>query len=260
MKTSRVVFAFVLVVLFLFTSLGSVSALGNPPSEQQALPPEGPGFTSQFNGDMIGWWQKGVIQFFLMDGYIYADGKKAMWAQTYRFDNIFSNFVYEAKIKRSKGDLYSANTMFIRMGSSVGGQNEWTPGYYFEYTNDQHFSIWKVTAPGVAVSLQPWTYNKNIKSGEWNKLKIIANGVTLKFFINGYWVATVKDAVYSKGFVGLGFYDQGLTGDRYKVDWAKLHEICAADETTGAISAEQQSLNDAANAAAPIGNINGIFR
>jgi len=69
-----------------------------------------------------------------------------------------------------------------------------------------------------------WTPHSAINQGEaWNTLRVVAQGTSLSFYINGVPVWSGTDSSLSSGRVGLGMYrDASSTGDELRVDWARL--------------------------------------
>jgi len=77
---------------------------------------------------------------------------------------------------------------------------------------------------------------------------VIADGSTLKFYINGTLVWKGSDAALTHGKVGIGMYrDAASTGNKLYVDWAKLTSdfIIAADEQveSGQVELEGGDIN-----------------
>jgi len=106
--------------------------------------------------------------------------------------------------------------------------NSWYPGYFFGYTNNQYYYIGKTDATNTAIFLKNFTFSSAIKPNDWNILRVVANGSTFKFYINGILVDTVSNSARSKGYVGSQFYvfDSGTT-TKYEIDWAQLVPITA---------------------------------
>ena len=224
--------------------------------------PTGGGFNSQFNGNMTGWAKKGTVAFYPSSTYMYSNGTSGKWAQAYWTGSTFSNFNYQARLRRGNGDATSANTLFVRMGSSIGTGtlgNWWYPGYFFEYTNGGSYSIWKMTSPTSYSAIQGWTSSSAIKKNDWNVLRVYANGSTFKFYINGTLVKSFTSSWRTSGYVGVGFADYGKAGDLFGVDWATLTKLSAKNVNADEVSADQEALNEAANIADPIGDVTGLF-
>jgi hypothetical protein len=79
--------------------------------------------------------------------------------------------------------------------------------------------------------LERWTYTSAINQGDWNTLKVTADGSTLKFYINGVYVWSGTDSSLDSGLVGLVMYPGIIpAGDKFYVDWAKLSTTVAAAE------------------------------
>jgi hypothetical protein len=97
--------------------------------------------------------------------------------------------------------------------------------------------------------MQDWTESSAIiQGGNFNVLKVIADGSNLYFYINGTLVWSGSDYSLSSGRVGLGMYrDTDTTGNQFQADWARLTTLAPDAVIDDVVSAEQQALNDAAN-------------
>ncbi len=202
------------------------------------------GFNSQFNGSAPGWqfhtgtWS--VDSNYLRCTGAISTGSSASYTQDY------SNFTYEARLIRYGSDT-NANRLWIR-GTvyPLGSTNWWYNGYLFQYTRNGAFSVYKSVA-ATSTSLQSWTTSSAINQGDaWNTLRVVANGSSLSFYINGTLVWSGSDASLTSGQVGVGMYSE--SSDQLLVDWATLTCGTSTSSSSGTISREQHALNDAANA------------
>jgi hypothetical protein len=91
-------------------------------------------------------------------------------------------------------------------------------------------------------------------------LRAYVSGPSLRLYINGSMVWSGTDTSLNSGRVGLGMY-KSISSDQLWVDYATLTCLSGAGEEAGEvdfgeISAEQQELNEAADAN-PIGDEKG---
>ncbi|MCJ7722942.1 MAG: hypothetical protein MUP03_02300, partial [Anaerolineales bacterium] len=79
-------------------------------------------------------------------------------------------------------------------------------------------------------ALKYWTLHGAINCDGWNILKVTANGSDITFWINGtlVWEGTNPDL--SSGRVGIGMFRDNATGNRLRVDWAKLTPAVAISD------------------------------
>lgn len=98
----------------------------------------------------------------------------------------------------------------------------------FQYTNNGYFSVWYVNSSGTATALKDWTTSSAIKMGDWNTLKVVAVGSSLKYYINGTLVWTGTHSSLRTGYVGFGFYRDTNSGTLY-ADSAVLSTTATAD-------------------------------
>jgi hypothetical protein len=73
--------------------------------------------------------------------------------------------------------------------------------YTFEIRNDGLYVVF--VYDGEWRKLKDWSGAKAIKPGETNELKVIANGESLTFFVNGEELTTIKDDTLAEGQIGL---------------------------------------------------------
>lgn len=103
----------------------------------------------------------------------------------------------------------------------LGGTNWWNTGYVFQYTRDGSYSIYK-TVNGSSTALKTWTASSAINQGSaWNTLRVVANGTTIYFYINGTYMGAIFNTSLTSGRVGMGVYSTGT----YWADWATLATI-----------------------------------
>jgi hypothetical protein len=139
----------------------------------------------------------------------------------------YSLLTYEVRMKRS-GCAGCANVIIIRGNPILDSAGWWQTEYTFDYTNNGLFSVWK-DYHGSYTALKDWTSTTAINNGDWNTLKVTANGAQLKFYINDKLVWSGNDATYDSGRVGIAMYrNPTISGDKLWVDWAKLDTAVAA--------------------------------
>ena len=212
------------------------------------------GFSSHFNGSKPYWsWRAGGT-WQVSSTYMYTNGMGDSFSSVYRNTAQFENFDYSAKVKRvGGGNAYfqPANYLAVRMGTGVDTQvyNRWYPGYLFGITSglisDQDyasFAIFEANSDGSYTNIQPWTMSSAIKLNNWNILRVVANGGTFRFYINGTLVYSLTDYTYSKGYVGFQIYKEYGYTTQFQVDWATL-SIVNPTLLTEVISPEQEALN-----------------
>ena len=185
-----------------------------------------PGFSTNFNTTHPGWatqngaWAHQASQYYTSAGVL---NKLA----SINYKNAYKNGVYEVRMRRNGSNLSSANTLIIRgTPKPLGGDGNWANGYYFQYSNKGTFAIWKRSGT-VETPLVNWTESTAINKtttavGQWNTLKVVFSGPTMKFYINNQLVKTVTDAGFVKGYLGIGFSSYGSINNRLWIDWAKL--------------------------------------
>ena len=141
----------------------------------------------------------------------------------------YGDLDYTVMMKRSKADVNTdANGIFIRgTVNPLGDQQRWFSYYGFYYSQNGFFSIWKRVNGGSSEQFLPgdgWMSDPIINQGNaWNKLRVVASGNSLSYYINDKKVWEGTDSSLSSGRVGLGMYSsQGPTTNELLVDWATL--------------------------------------
>jgi hypothetical protein len=186
----------------------------------------GGGFNSQFNGSAAGWagvkgaWTNYASMY-------YRSAGLANKVASAKHANNYKNFAYVVRMKRSGACVSCANHIVIRgKPASLALDFNWQPSYVFQYNNKGQFSVWKISSAGGKTALKAWTSSAHIVKNGWNTLKVIANGASLKFYINNKLVWSGSDLTLTTGQVGFGFRRDGRAGS-LDVDWARLSMLGA---------------------------------
>jgi hypothetical protein len=136
---------------------------------------------------------------------------------------------YTVMMKRSNADVTTdSNCIFIRgTVDPLGDKQRWFSYYGFFYSQLGYFSIWKRVTGGSVEQFLPgdgWLADSIINQGDaWNKLRVVASGPNLSYYINDKLVWSGTDSSLTSGRVGLGMYSStGPTNNELLVDWATL--------------------------------------
>jgi hypothetical protein len=85
----------------------------------------------------------------------------------------------------------------------------------------------------LAIAIVPWTYTAAINQGDaWNTLRVVADGTSLTFYINGTWLWSGSYSSLSYGRAGVGLYQDATFGNELLVDWAQLCTLAGAAAPT----------------------------
>ena len=189
-------------------------------------PAFGTSFDSSFIVDHAGWTPINGVWKLESENYYAAVGTP-LKVNRIRHNGLYKDMIYEATMIR-QGCTLCANGLVIRASGSdpVG---HWTTGYYFQYANNGHVIVFKAIN-GIPSVLKGWTYVKAVKRGGLNKLKVIASGVALRFYINNILVWSGFDiSIPTGGQVGIAFYTPANGSvaaknvvDKLSIDWARL--------------------------------------
>lgn len=197
--------------------------IGPRPDLKAAIAKLGPNFTSQFNSNTSGWIKLKGTWNLASNSYYRTTGILNRWSSIVHRDE-YTTLDYQAKMRRA-GCLDCANGIIIRGDQTPLKTNfDWRTGYIFEYNNDGKFSVWKI-GPNGRTALKSWTVFSGIHKGGWNILRVIADGLSLKFYINGSLAWSGSDPTLKTGRVGILTYrhnDTDPSPENFLVDWAKI--------------------------------------
>jgi hypothetical protein len=185
----------------------------------------GMGFSSDFNGSSRGWvGQNGVWQ--VDSAYYSSEGVANGSASAAAFqDSEYGNFDYQVMLERLGCKICPTRILVRGVPAPLGANGDWHSGYEFQYTRDGTYSVNK-WVDGEKTVLQTWTFSAAILQNDaWNLLRVVADGSSLKFYINGVLVWSGSDASLTSGKVGVGMYRDASTGNMLLVDWATLTVI-----------------------------------
>jgi len=219
-----------------------IRVLGLPVMRQESSTGFAGGLNSSFDGSRSGWltesgtWTVGA-NYFTGTGVSDSIASAAYYLP-------FTDLDYTVRLRRT-GNSTGANRLFIRgQPKPFTERNSWQRAYLFQYTNDGACSVW-VSEGSQTTALLPWQVCDSVATdGAWNTVRVVADGETLGFIINGTLVWVGSDATLTGGLVGFGYYaPAGSSGDLMEVDWATVNpadteaadEIAAGGATPGGI-------------------------
>jgi hypothetical protein len=206
------------------------------------------GFNEQFGGSAIPPnWKKAYGDWSVGSGWLHSTcSGDTNWSSIF-YDQDYYNFVYETKMYRSTGTADGcSNAIVVRGSPSLCDVDKvWKTAYYFQYSRNGYYGIWKATCGCGWEWIQPWTSCDEIYQGNaWNTLKVWFIGDRIYFFINHVLVWTGTNDQYSHGRVGLSYY-QSCCGDFWD-DYATLDIVGVAAEPSEEVSKKQRQLNEKA--------------
>jgi|GEM_PF-2476560 len=156
----------------------------------------------------------------------------------------YLNVDYQALIRRVGYCTGCGNWLYIRgKPKPLSYYYEWNAGYSFHYNNLGYFSVWK-DVNGFSIPLKYWTKSKAIRKGGWNKLRVVAEGSSLTFYINDKRVWRGNDSSLLAGQVGIGMYKDGSGGNNIYVDWARLTVLNWGSSSIFAEAQEEVEMQD----------------
>ena len=188
-----------------------------------ATPAAAVGFDSQFNGSMAGWTAvKGVwgVNSTYLNSPAWNGALSASIAYT---KSTFSKLDYSARIYRTGCDTCVFGVIIRGSGVSLP-TGAWTSGYQFSITRNGQYVVAKGVNSKFTI-LKTNTSSTSInKLNAWNILRVVANGSSLKFYINGTLVWSGVDTSLTTGKVGLNVIssDPASKVNRLLVDYATL--------------------------------------
>ena len=171
--------------------------------------------TKLFNGkDLSGWTPYGTEKWFVEDGLLICESGPDKAYGYLATDKHYKNFELNLEFKQ---EADGNSGVFIRStieGIKVSGwqvevapKGKHTGGVYESY--------------GRGWLIKPEASKEEVlKEGEWNQMKIVANGDTITSYLNGVEMVTITDAKIGegKGSVALQIHD----GGGIKVKWRNI--------------------------------------
>jgi len=157
-------------------------------------------YQDQFDDPNSGWttgdYDTGIYRY--TDGYysILANEKDLMeWG-------IMGGFFADAAIEVDVLPVYLPKDNNNAFGVLCRAQPD-GDGYAFRISGDGYYSIYRVTGDDFT-PLVDWTESSVIlQGGQSNHLKVVCNQMELLFLVNGTIIASVEDATFDRGDVGL---------------------------------------------------------
>ncbi len=171
--------------------------------------------TSLFNGkDLSGWTAYGTEKWFVEDGLLICESGPDKAYGYLATDKHYKNFELNLEFKQ---EADGNSGVFIRStieGIKVSGwqvevapKGKHTGGVYESY--------------GRGWLIKPEASKEEVlKEGEWNQMKIVANGDTITSYLNGVEMITITDAKIGEGegSIALQIHD----GGGIKVKWRNI--------------------------------------
>lgn len=187
----------------------------------------GDDFNNTFNGTYPGWFEVSGAWSIYNNQHYHSAGLQNKHSSAIQSD-LYGDVTYEVRMKRTTCE-FCENYLMVRGRSTPTTSNKvWNSGYRFEYTNHGDFRIVRLDSGSVVNELVPWTLSGSILTYDWNTLKVIAVGSSLKFYINGTLVASITDSTHRTGYLGFGFY-RNTEATRLYVTYAKANTTATAD-------------------------------
>ena len=187
-----------------------------------------PDFYSSFTSSSSGWVPvKGT--WVLASSKYYRGTGIALAGASARHSGKYGDLTYAARMYRTGTCTGCANRVIIRGNpANLNPTYWWKPSYIFQYTNNGTFSVYIMNGTGTITALKTWTPSTAIDKNDWNNIKVVAVGSTLKFYINNQLVwAGINNGIRT-GYVGFGFYSDENIGYLY-VDSAYLSTTPTSD-------------------------------
>ncbi len=176
-------------------------------------------------------WSKVIGNWYINWGHYRTIGSSGYWS-TSKHTGTYGDLTYEVRMARNGSAPRDPNGIIIRGHPELGltSNKAWYSSYGFAYTNDGLFAVHKYDNLGNTTWLRGWTAHSAIVKNGWNKLKVVAVGTWIKFYINDKLVWQEPDSSYRTGTVGLRMYNSpGSTGNLLMVDSAVLTTTVYAD-------------------------------
>lgn len=168
-----------------------------------------------FNGkDLSGWTVYGTEKWYVEDGLLISesgpDKEYGYLATDKHYKNFELNLDFKQEANGNSGVFIRSTIEGVRVSGwqvEVAPKGKHTGGVYESY--------------GRGWLIKPAPEKEDVlKEGEWNHLKIVANGDTITSWLNGVEMITIKDKIIEKGegSIALQIHD----GGGIKVKWKNI--------------------------------------
>ena len=210
------------------------------------------GFDEQFAGDISNWVQDAGNWVNDQAQYLYGTGVGITppgWISSSYGPAVYGDLDITVRLKRSDdnaSDVWAANNVFIRWDGAMGSDNGCNSCYMFQYSGIGEIGVFKMVN-GVVGVLQNWVVPPGVVNtgDQWNLLRVVAQGDSLAFYVNGNLVWSGTDSDLSVGGVGVSAVK--FETINFRADYATL-TVPTAALSFDPVSAQQQRLNEVANA------------
>lgn len=207
----------------------------------------GNGFSEQFTSSLDNWTQNSTALWTVGSGYasVTGTGSNKDANMTYKLAT-FATLDYSVTMRRSIS-AYASNGIYFRgVATPQRIDGSWHSGYWFGYTNSGSFQVGYTDADGNWTSLSGWTASPAILPAGWNRLRVVAVGSSMQFFINGTQVFATTNGLSAAGEVGIEMFDNN--GGTLDVDEAVLSTIAPGTATGGSPQAQAVSASSTGKA------------
>jgi Zn-dependent metalloprotease len=185
--------------------------------------PKALGFNDDFEDGLAQNWKPVTGNWQVANG-VYEDYTSIQWPSTNTsyYDQDFTNFEYEAKMRSRSSYSNWIGLYFNGDPSSLNGSGEWMNGYWFIYSISGNWELVK-TSSGVFTVLY-YGSSPDIRQGIniWNNLKVIYADGNIECYINGVLQGVFFDNYFKKGKVGLFVYNYSFNAGNAEFDDVKL--------------------------------------
>jgi hypothetical protein len=199
-----------------------------------SLEAQKPGMTPLFDGKTLKGWKvrSGFASYQVVDGAIVgttAEGSGNTFLCTLKE---YGDFVLEFEVKfdpelnsgvQFRSHAYEKETILV---DSAGNKHTFPAdrvfGYQFEIATIRSGGIYDEARRAVFIG-GPDKAAAPIKTSEWNKCRIIAQGDHIITFVNGTMIADFHDAADSKGFFGLQVHQIAKGQGPFSVRWRNIN-------------------------------------
>ena len=222
-----------LLAIFLFLAIGSTSTAQDD------------GWIDLFDGETLNGWSvhSGFAKYRVEDGAIVGTAVQGSPNTFLCTDREFGDFILEFEVflvdpKLNSGvqfrSLIAKETLSLWLRNENGDTypkmipKDRVYGYQVEIAGAEVGSSGGIYDEARRAMIRDWWIEKGteaskaFKDGEWNKYRIECNGQSIKTSVNGITTADIKDAMTSKGIIGLQVHDVGNDTTPYEVKWRNI--------------------------------------
>jgi hypothetical protein len=172
----------------------------------------GNGFYDDFDDGVADNWISADGNWWVSNGSYQVTNTNYTVSTSY-YDNDFTNYEYEVKMRKTTGGSYNIGLILNGDPSQLDSYGDWYNCYWLAISASGDWVFFK-EVNGSVITLQSWTYSADLFTGlgAWNVVKVVSANGYFDVYFNSVLQGTYVDSTFTSGKVGLKMYDYSYAG------------------------------------------------